>query len=185
MNKALTVALLAASALSVAACGSTKAKREANPGICPNALVLADAARLVEFEGEAAAENIAYSAEIENIELTCRFYGERPIEASVDIDFAFGRGPKGAVRDHNFTYFVAVTRTNLEVIEKAEYTIPVRFDEDDPVETLSENIEQIVIPRANETTAGTNFEIVVGFSLTPEQVIYNRSGKSLKFPEIK
>lgn len=183
MNKALALALIAA-ALSATACGSTKEKRQANPGICPNALVLADAARVIEFDGDEDVKNIAYTGEFQSVQLDCRFYGELPIDATVKVNMAFGRGPKGEALTHPFKYFLAVTRTDLEVIHKEEYTIPVEFDEDEAVAVIEDQIRQIVIPRANETTAGTNFEIIVGFSLTPEQVIFNRSGKSLKFPEL-
>ena len=47
------------------------------------------------------------------------------------------------------------------------------------------DIDEIVIPRANDNVSGVNFEIIIGFSVTPEQAIFNRSGKSLKFPNLK
>lgn len=183
MNKALALALIAAAA-TASGCATNKAKREANPGVCPNALVLADAARQIEFDGAEELENVAYTAEIQNIELACRFYEDKPIDASVKFTLAVGRGPKGEELQHDFTYFVAVTRTNLEVIAKQEYVIPAKFDEDEKVLVFEEKIDQILIPRANETIAGNNFEVVVGMALTPEQLLFNRSGKSLKFPEL-
>lgn len=182
MNKALALALIAAAATG---CASSKAKRAANPGVCPNAVVLADAARLVEFDGSQAIEDVAYTAEIEKVDLECRYYEDKPIDASLKVKIAFGRGPKGGAREHSFRYFVAVTRTNLEVIEKREYTLPVKFDDDRNVASVEEKIGEIVIPRANETVSGTNFEIIVGLSLTADQVIFNRSGKSLKFPDLQ
>lgn len=183
MNKALAVALIAAAA---AGCASSEAKRAANPGACPNALVLADAARAIEFAGDSETlENVAYSAEIQGVDLACRYYEDKPIDASLKLTIAFGRGPKGEALQHPFTYFVAVTRTNLEVIEKKEYTLPVEFDEDENVVVVEEEIGQIIIPRANETVAGNNFEVIVGMALTPEQVLFNRSGKSLKFPNLQ
>ncbi|MEL7488715.1 MAG: hypothetical protein AAGJ87_16055, partial [Pseudomonadota bacterium] len=39
-------------------------------------------------------ENVAYTAEVTNVTLNCRYFADRPIDASVEIDFAFGRGPK-------------------------------------------------------------------------------------------
>lgn len=186
MNKALAVALFAA-AVGAAGCASKEAKlaREANPAPCPNVVVLQDAARAIEFDGDQTVENIAYTAEIVDVEIACRYFSDKPIDASLKLDLAFGRGPKGADRSREFTYFVAVTRTNLEVIEKAEFVIPVRFDGDDLVTEKREKIAKITIPRASDKTSGTNFEIIIGLSLTPQQAIYNRSGKSLKFPSIK
>ncbi len=186
MKKALALALIAAAAASVG-CASSKEKRaarEANPAPCPNIIVLTDADRLVEFDGDAALENVTYSAEIVNVALNCRYYADKPIDASVDIDFAFGKGPKGEAGSREFKYFVAVTRTNLEVIEKSVFSVPVKFDSDKSVRLANEKIKEIIIPRASESTSGTNFEVVVGLVLTPQQAIYNRSGKSLKFPEL-
>jgi len=41
----------------------------------------------------------------------------------------------------------------------------------------TEKVEGIVIPRATPTVSGTNFEVIVGFDLTAEELAYNRSGK--------
>ncbi len=187
MNKALAFALFAAAAVS--ACSSTKSKeaRQKNPAPCPNIIVLQDAARLVEFaDGEDRdIRNVAYSAEIQNVSLQCRYVGARPIDASVRVALAFGEGPAATERQKTFGYFVAVTRKDTEVIAKEEFFVPIKFEGSRKVRQVEEKIGTIVIPRAGENVAGTNFEVVVGLVLTPEQAIYNRSGASLKFPELK
>lgn len=180
--------LLAAAALTACSSAGNERRKAAlakNPAPCPNVIVLEDAARLVDFSGEERIEDVAYSAEIVDIRLDCRYFADKPIKASVRIDFAFGRGPKGESAKHDFSYFVAVTRRNSEVIEKAEFVIPVNFGAPGSVRTARETIDEIVIPRASEKTSGTNFEVVVGLSLSAKQAIYNRSGKSLKFPSIQ
>ena len=182
MNKALAFALLAA--LPLSACGSTKEAKLANPAPCPNVVVLSDAARMIEFAGEEQLENIAWSAEVEGVSLACRYIGDKPIDATMKIDLAFGRGPKANARDREFAYWIAVTRTDREVITKQEYLVPVKFDDDKPVKRVEHEIEKIIIPRKDENTSGTNFEVVVGLVVTPQQAIYNRSGKSLKFPDL-
>jgi hypothetical protein len=48
------------------------------------------------------------------------------------------------------------------------------------VVTRTEEIEGIVIPRANAEVSGENFEVLVGFELTPEQVQFNRDGKRFR-----
>ena len=98
--------------------------------------------------------------------------------------FGFGKGPKGDTRDHEFAYWIAVTRTNREVIEKKEYLVPVKFDDGKSVERVRHEIDKIVIPRRDDQISGTNFEVVVGLVVTPAQAVYNRSGKSLKFPDL-
>ena len=176
--------------MGVAACSSNsketrKAAREANPAPCPNIVVLEDAARLVEFDGGGERlANVAYSAEIVDVSLACRYFAEEPIDISVDIDLAFGLGPASQTTVKEYKYFVAVTRTNLEVIAKREFTVPVDFGDKDRIKRVEEEIDKITIPRAGEQTSGENFEVIVGFVVTPAQAIYNRSGKSLKFPDL-
>ena len=192
MNKRTAAALFAALApalLALSGCASDEARerreaRNANPAPCPNIVVLQDAARFIDFEGEEAIDNVAYSGEIVDVTSTCRYFEDEPIDAGVTIDLAFGKGPKGAEGKKAFTYFVAVTRKNTEVITKKEFAVEVNFG-DKPVETARIDIDKIVIPRADENISGVNFEIIVGFSVTPQQAIFNRSGKSLKFPNLQ
>jgi len=185
MNKLLQGALFAA-AFSVMGCsGISREARERNPAPCPNIVVLNDAARLIEFEGDQVLENVAYTGEITNVQLGCRYVEDKPIESEVTIEMAFGKGPKGADGEKYFKYFVAVSRTDLEVIAKEEFIVPVTFNENRTIVVKREDIDKIIIPRLDEATSGVNFEIIVGFSLTPQQAIFNRSGKSLKFPDLK
>lgn len=187
MNKGLAGALIAAAVAAGLAAGCSSNRKEAqlkNPAPCPNIVVLEDAARLVEFAGEERIEDVAWTAEIEDVSLACRYVADKPIDAEVSIRLAFGRGPKASTDEKQYAYWVAVTRTNREVIEKKEFIVPVEFGGDDAVKRVRHEIEEIVIPRKGEETSGTNFEVVVGLVLTPQQAVYNRSGKSLKFPEL-
>ncbi|WP_425409123.1 hypothetical protein [Hyphococcus sp.] len=185
MKKLLVGALIAALA---AGCGSTeelRAEREANPAPCPNIIVLEEAARFIEFSGEETLQDIAYTGEVVDVGSACRYFSDEPIEMELSIDLAFGRGPKADQSEKIFKYFVAVTRTNTEVIAKSEFAVPVEWDGDEAVAVQRVEVDEILIPRASDQVSGVNFEIVVGFAVTPQQAIYNRSGKSLKFPDIK
>ena len=44
----------------------------------------------------------------------------------------------------------------------------------------TEKIGQVLIPRATTTTSGANFEILVGFEVTPEMAAFNRDGKRFR-----
>ncbi|MEM9616859.1 MAG: hypothetical protein AAF936_02770 [Pseudomonadota bacterium] len=185
MNKLLAGALIAAVAAPVGCSSFDREAQEANPAPCPNVIVLSDAARMVEFDGEEQLDDVAYTAEITDVTTRCRYYGDEPIDAEVDLRMAFGKGPKGANGEKYFKYFVAVTRKDIEVIAKKEFIVAANFNDDRIVVVKKEDIDKITIPRASEETSGLNFEIVIGLSLTPEQAIYNRSGKSLKFPQLQ
>ncbi len=175
-------------AVSATACASQEAQeryrasQERNPAPCPNVVVLQDAGRFVDFAGEPALETITWSGEIQDVTTACRYFADEPIEAALDVELAIGRGPMADGDVKEVTYFVAITRTNRDLIAKQEFTVPVKFRRGQDVATITESINNIVIPRANETISGINFEIVVGLSVTRDQVLFNRSGESLKFP---
>jgi hypothetical protein len=73
-----------------------------------------------------------------------------------------------------------VTRRGRAPIAKEYFDVDVRFPRGESVVTRTEEIETIVIPRANGDVSGENFEILVGFELTPEQLQFNRDGKRFR-----
>ena len=72
--------------------------------------------------------------------------------------------------------FVTVVRRDKSVLAKEKFNIDVAWPAGKDIVRHTEIIPGIVIPRANETVSGSNFEVFVGFDLTPEQLAYNRSG---------
>ncbi|MEM9840374.1 MAG: hypothetical protein AAF830_14635 [Pseudomonadota bacterium] len=184
MRNVIILVVAAALLTGCANYGRNAAARQANPAPCPNVFVLSDAARFIDFgEAEPSLEAVAFSGEFENVETRCRYYADVPIQAEVDVTFAIGRGPAAVGQTYDVRYFVAVTRTNRDVIAKQEFSTPVTFKEGRNVVRISQSINDIMITRKGSETSGVNFEIAVGFVLDRDQVLYNRSGKSLKFPE--
>ncbi|MEL6790247.1 MAG: hypothetical protein AAGL18_06600 [Pseudomonadota bacterium] len=170
--------------LGLSGCESSKARSERNPAPCPNVIVLNDAARFVTFDGDQTLDQVAWSGEITDVRYTCRYFEDSPISGALEVDFALGRGPAAQSNRNDVTYFVAVTRKDREVIAREEFTMEANFNGDRARLGLREKINDLVIPRASEKTSGLNFEIVVGFVLERDQVLFNRSGKSLKFPNL-
>jgi hypothetical protein len=91
-----------------------------------------------------------------------------------------GKGPKAGGDRRTFKYWVAVTRRNQVVLAKQEFTVDVRFPRGADTVRKTETVSGIVIPRATETVSGTNFEVIVGLDLTPEQLAFNRAGKRFR-----
>ncbi len=182
--------LFAAAALiavmAVAGCKSTKEvlaigdAAEKNPGPCPRAFSLYDAQRIVEIKGAESFANVGFTGEIGNIRSLCRYYGTEPIVADLEVQMDFGRGPAASGDTAVYEYFVAVTRKNLAVIHKEVFPISVRFPAGTDRVSVTEKIDEILIPRAGENTSGVNFEIVVGFVVTPEQRAFNAAGKRFR-----
>lgn len=153
---------------------------ERNPGACPRAFALYDAERIVEFKGSESFSNVGFTGEIGNIRSLCRYYGDQPIVADLEMQMEFGRGPAASGNTAVYEYFVAVTRKNIDVIEKQTFPIQVTFPAGADRVSVTETVDRIVIPRANADTSGLNFEIIVGFEVTNEQRVFNAAGKRFR-----
>ncbi len=170
--------------LALAACSSGRIGRalddRPNAGPCPTVGAVYEAARIIEFDGETESyRNIAYTGEITGVRLFCRYIDDQPLLAEVEIDFAFGKGPKAAQNSHDYGYFVAVTRRNSRVLDRQDFTVRAEF-RNQPVAGASELVGRIIIPRVDETISGANFEVLVGFVLTDKQLQFNKDGKRFR-----
>jgi hypothetical protein len=153
-----------------------------NVGACPLMGVLYDSSRLVQFAQPNAQHyaNIAYTGEMEGVHGLCRYVDADPITMNVDINMQFGRGPAASSDHRTYRYWVAVTRRGRAPIAKQYFDIDVAFPHNQVVVSRVEHINRIVIPRANADISGENFEILVGFDLTPEQLQFNRDGRRFR-----
>jgi hypothetical protein len=156
--------------------------RRPNVGACPLMGVLYDSSRLVQFAQPNAPRyaNIAYTGEMEGVHGLCRYIDADPITMNVDINMEFGRGPAATSDHRTYRYWVAVTRRGRAPIAKQYFDIDVAFPRNQAVVSRVEHINRIVIPRANADISGENFEILVGFELTPEQLQFNRDGRRFR-----
>ena len=178
----LSAASVLAAALVITGCQSvrdTLGDPEPNPGPCPTALALYDAHRLAELNGEALdSTNVGFTAEILNVVGRCRYTDARvsPIDMQVGVRMAFGRGPAAVGTEKTYQLFVAVTRTDSVVIDRQVFPVTVRFEPGQDRVEVVEEFDPITIPRATATTSGSNFEVLLGFELTEEQLQFNREG---------
>ena len=153
-----------------------------NVGPCPLMGVLYDTARVVQFSEPNSQRyaNISFTGEMQGVRGLCRYVDADPIRMNMEIDMAFGRGPAATSDRQTYRYWVAVTRRGRAPIEKVYFDVNVRFPRGEQVVNVRERIEEIVIPRANPDISGENFEILVGFELTPEQLQFNRDGRRFR-----
>ncbi|KCZ52845.1 hypothetical protein [Hyphomonas pacifica] len=151
-----------------------------NAGPCPPVAALYDSARYVEFDGEGKLyTNIEYTGEIIGARLYCRYVGDNPLEAEIEVDFAFGKGPAATSDDHVYPYYVAVTRRNGKVLAKKYFSVSADFN-GGKLDGKTEVVNKIKIPRVDESISGSNFEVIVGYDLTPEQLEFNRAGNRFR-----
>jgi hypothetical protein len=152
-----------------------------NAGPCPFVKTLYDAARFIEFkDGREASAAVGYSGEIQGISAGCQYKDTQPIKVTMELLFELGRGPQAEGRQKTYRYWIAVTDRNREILAKESFDLPVTFKEGEDRVYIRESIDQILIPRAEITTSGANFEILVGFDVTPQMAAFNREGKRFR-----
>jgi hypothetical protein len=152
-----------------------------NAGPCPFVKSLYDAARYVEFkDNREASANVGFSGEIQGISAGCQYKDSQPIEVTMEVLFEMGKGPQAAGRSKTYRYWVAVTDRNRTVLAKEAFEIPVTFPEGEDRVYVTEHIGSITIPRASITTSGSNFEVLIGFEVTPQMAAFNREGKRFR-----
>jgi hypothetical protein len=153
-----------------------------NSGPCPFVKTLYDASRYIEFKGDAreASANVGYSGEIENIAAGCEYKDAEPIKVTMDILFELGKGPLATGNQKTYHYWIAVTDRNREVIARQDFDLPVNFPAGKDRVTVTDSINNIVIPRGSMTTSGANFEVLIGFDVTPQMAAFNRVGKRFR-----
>ncbi|MDG1417438.1 MAG: hypothetical protein P8J78_07105 [Maricaulis sp.] len=177
-------AVIAATAAFLTGCQSGTnvfSAQEQNSGVCPAALALYDAHRRVEFNGEEVIYgNIGFTGEILGVRSLCTYSGDRPIIANLEIDMAFGRGPAAIGNEETYEFFVAVTRRDSAILHREVFPMRVRFNDGEDRTYATETIDAISIPRFDEGTSGANFEILVGFELSEEELAFNRSGQRFR-----
>lgn len=154
-------------------------QRRPNAGPCPYVKILYDAARYVELEdGRPAYGAVGYTGEIEGLTSSCAYRGEEPIRVDMDVLFRLGRGPQATGAQRTYRYWIAVTERNRAVLDKQYFDLPVNFGGAQTAEATEQRT--IVIPRAQMTTSGAAFEILVGFDVTPEMAEFNRGGSRFR-----
>ncbi len=152
-----------------------------NAGPCPYVKVLYDASRFVEFkDGKESAAQAGFTGEIQSISSGCAYKSDEPIRIRIETLFQLGRGPQAQGDKHTYRYWVAVTERNQAVIAKEYFDLPVTFAPGQDRLYTRETIEQISIPRADAKVSGGNFEVLIGFDVTPEMAAFNRDGKRFR-----
>ena len=152
-----------------------------NAGPCPYVKTLYDAARYIEFaEGREASANGGFSGEIQGISAGCAYKDDEPIKVRVEVLFEMGRGPQAQGSSKTYRYWVAVTQRNQAVLAKQYFDVPVNFPDGQDRVYVTDTIDEITIPRASLTTSGANFEVLIGFDVTPQMAAFNRDGKRFR-----
>lgn len=149
----------------------------ANAGPCPFVKVLYDASRYIDFkDGRQGSANVVFSGELEGVSATCAYKAGEPITVRLMPTFSFGRGPQATTPTREFRYWVAVTNRDESVLNKQWMIVTPTFPAGKDRVVATGETTQITIPRKDDTVSGANFEVLVGFEVTPQMADFNRQG---------
>ncbi|HEY1750424.1 MAG TPA: Tat pathway signal sequence domain protein [Caulobacteraceae bacterium] len=152
-----------------------------NAGPCPYVKVLYDAARYVELKGDQPATSaVGFTGEIQNLSSACEYKADQPIRVQARLLFALGRGPQATGERKTYRYWVAVTDRNRAILAKQYFELPVVFPPGTDRVDKTEDITGIAIPRADMKVSGANFEVLIGFDVTPQMAEFNRQGERFR-----
>lgn len=113
--------------------------------------------------------DLAFTAEMVAVELTC-VHKEDFVDNIVSITMAAERGPAGRTGSPIVSYFVAIVeKASQRILDKRVFTgvIPIAPDERRGV-AVEEWGQTIVLP--GKDRVGRDYEVLVGFNLSPEQL---------------
>jgi phosphoribosylaminoimidazole (AIR) synthetase len=140
----------------------------ANPAIaaCPSAQVHAETARYVQLGAGGRADARAYVAQMSAPKTACQTAGgmvQVNLSFTVQADLAANVEAKPV----KAPYFVVLMQAG-KIVAKEVFPVTFAFGPAAPSVTLTETVDKIALPLRQ--SGKPDYEILVGFQLTPEQV---------------
>jgi hypothetical protein len=158
-----------------------------DPGpVCPATAVLSDAATVTKLKtgvagAMAKAADIAFQAEMSQARLDCS-YDRAGNKLTVSVKFAVkaSRGPAAAAANPQLPYFIAIVDSDNNVLVKNVYNSQPQMD-GRTNNTYTENVSDLPVPLAMDRRP-SDYEILTGFQLTPDELAYNRTPRPIPAP---
>ena len=191
-NRATRLALVLLLAVALGGCAGTKRFFKGmfgtNPPLppCPRTFVHGDGEKLTKFRPGPGRDltDVMYEGEIDNFRLVCEHEidedtktGTLLLELTVII--VMERGPAIEKREARYEYFVTLTDSKDAVLQKERFAPSARFEGNVTRFVFTDEPVTMKIPlKAGQT--GKDFQIVIGFQLSREELEFNRSQQGLR-----
>ena len=146
---------------------------------CPNIVIVKDTSELTSFRSGPGRDltDVALDARIDRFDGECETDLERDRSGTVNVDlqliFEAVRGPANDTKVGSFSYFVAIANRNGDILAKKVFETEFEFEGNRTRVGGVEELTQEIPLRAGEL--GEDFDIFIGFQLSPEQLKYNRA----------
>ena len=146
---------------------------------CPHIIIVKDTAEFTAFRPGPGRDltDVVLDARINGFDGECEtdLESNRSVKVTVDLQLIFEatRGPANKTREGNFSYYVAIANRRGNIIAKKVFDTELEFEGNRNRIGGVEELTQEIPLRPDEL--GEDFDIFVGFQLSPEQLDYNRS----------
>ena len=152
-----------------------EAIKQAAPQPCPTIGVLDGADKITVFNGSGQdLTDVVVKAEISKAVTKCEYKTD---DNTISVDIAFNglaeMGPAATSREITLKGFLAVTRIDGTRVSKQLYDIPLTFDEKSRQIRFLKSIDETIVPYT-ERMNGSNYEFLVGFQVSKDQLEYNQ-----------
>ena len=165
---AAAVAALVAS-LGLSGCGSADTLLPS----CPQTGILSDAADLTRFRPAGTdLTDMVVDGRITGLSGKCSLDNPTHLHTVISVSMDLTRGPAAKGRNAEVTYFVSVARGD-QILDKRDYTLAVAFDRNSDQVRLTGDQIDFSLP-VGDKAKGSDYRILVGFQLTPEELAFNR-----------
>jgi hypothetical protein len=161
-------AALAVLLFGIAGCGGSKAPKLS----CPTPLIAPNLDTAQVFRpGGNGAEDLRYNVKLVLVNSSCQSESEGGLSADPRMTFIVSRNDP-SLASADFTYFVAIADARQTILEKREFSLRVEFPARQNQMKITDQIH-VGLP-VRDIATGSNYAIIVGLELTPEQVEFNR-----------
>lgn len=167
MRIRLIAPLLLLAIAPLAACNRT-------PPPCPKVSIISDGATVTRFREGTGRDltDVTAQGQIVDVAVACD-YDRRGVDVALQVAIAAVRGPADRSRVAEFDYFVAVADPQRNILAKEVFRVGFRFPQNEQRVGTVEEIEPRIPLKARAD--GVDYQIVVGFQLTPEEIEWNRT----------
>ena len=147
------------------------------PPVCPEVVVLADAADMNRFVGQGRdLTDLSFKVSVNNFVLDCLWREETSqLESRLTIRFEAEQGPANTASQGKLEYFVAVVRPPGQILNRESFDLVIPFQ--GAQTAVVDNVFPTLPLRAGET--GADFVIYLGLVLSEAELSYNRSKRAI------
>lgn len=170
LRSCCTVSAALGLALLVAGCGN-----KTEPA-CPEGVIPIDASKIMVFRDGPGRDltDVLSTGNIQNMLMQCRYEKNAVDVYNFQIAITADRGPADRSKSADYEYWVAIVDPDRNILIRKEYK--QHFDFKDNVNHVGIVVSdlELRIPMQDVMKA-PNYQVIVGFQLTPDQLAWNRS----------